>query len=383
MAMSLLRQCQFMTKDEGMVRYQTYLMQQLIGTTLIVAFSLTSIVWLMQALRFVDYIVNKGVSVLTFLHLTSLLIPSLITMILPLALLFACLYVYHKSTQDSELVVLFSAGLSRLQVAMPAIKWGGVCVAFLVIMMHLVLPVTFRQFKDLQVFLRDNYASVMLQEDVFNSPVDGLTIFTRKRSDSGVLEGVLVHDSRDASAPMTLMAREAILQQTPQGPRFILVDGARQQMRAGKLSLLYFDRYPVDISLYAQRSADRAKRIEETQTFALLNSIDEHPDDAQKRWAEIHHRITWPFLALGMAMFGTIWLIMGAFNRRGQTKRVSAGAAMGIGLMGLAIGLENAAAKNALAAVVMYLNIGGMIVFALYHMRHEWLTTRPIPTEAV
>ena len=70
-----------------MYRYSTYIARHLVHSTLLITFSLTSIVWLTQALRFIDFIVNQGVSIMIFLRLTVLLIPSLVLMILPAMLL--------------------------------------------------------------------------------------------------------------------------------------------------------------------------------------------------------------------------------------------------------------------------------------------------------
>ena len=104
-----------------MYRYNKYIIKHLVHSLLLITFSLTSIVWLTQALRFVEFIVNQGVSITIFLHLTALLVPSLLLMILPPALFCAVLFTYNKLTSDSELVVMQSMGLSCWQLARPAL----------------------------------------------------------------------------------------------------------------------------------------------------------------------------------------------------------------------------------------------------------------------
>ena len=58
---------------------------------LVTALSLTSIIWLTQALRFIEFIVNRGISFASFLELTLLLVPSLMLFVLPFGLLCAVL----------------------------------------------------------------------------------------------------------------------------------------------------------------------------------------------------------------------------------------------------------------------------------------------------
>ena len=95
-----------------MYHYSKYIARHLVHSTLLITFSLTSIIWLTQALRFIDFIVNQGVSITIFLKLTVLLLPSLVLMILPPALFCSVLFVYNKLKMDSELIVMQAAGLS-------------------------------------------------------------------------------------------------------------------------------------------------------------------------------------------------------------------------------------------------------------------------------
>jgi len=153
-----------------MYRYSNYIARHLVHSTLLITFSLTSIVWLTQALRFIDFIVNQGVSIAIFLKLTALLIPSLVLMILPPALFCAVLFSYNKLKADSELVVLQAAGLSRWRLAVPALQVAvGVTLVAYAIALYL-MPVSYGRFRDMQTYLRNNYASILLEEGVFSNP---------------------------------------------------------------------------------------------------------------------------------------------------------------------------------------------------------------------
>ena len=340
-------------------RYQLYIASQLSMVTLVVTLSLTSIVWLLQALKFIDYIVNRGVSVWTFLQLTSMLLPSLLVMIVPVAVMAAAVFVYARLTQDSELVVLLSAGISRMQLARPLMWVGGAMVCLLYLLSLYVLPKSYGEFKEMQSFLKDNYAALLLQEEVFNSPVEGLTVYIHERNENGTLKGVLVHDNRRADKPVTMMAKTATLTQTPTGPRFILEQGNRQEITDGKLSLLYFSRYPLDVTFMAGNTKDRLRKPEEIPMSELIAEARGQivSDDHRKRLAELHHRVTWPILALSMGLLSLGILLRGEFNRRGSSKRVTISVVMGTLPLLLAIMLENAA-SNVLGFIgMMYLNV--------------------------
>ena len=92
-----------------MKRIDKYIFRQLLLTTLVVAAALTCVVWLTQSLRFVEMIVNRGLSAALFAYFTLLFLPAFLSVILPISLLAAVLFTYNRLLTDSELVVLRAA----------------------------------------------------------------------------------------------------------------------------------------------------------------------------------------------------------------------------------------------------------------------------------
>ena len=73
--------------------------------------SLTAVIWITQALREFDLLTAKRQTILTFLTVTSLSIPALITIIAPVAVFIATIYALNKLNGDSELIVMSAAGM--------------------------------------------------------------------------------------------------------------------------------------------------------------------------------------------------------------------------------------------------------------------------------
>ena len=228
-------------------------MKHLALPVVLITGSLTCIIWLIQALRFIDFIVNRGLSVGDFVYITSLLFPSLLLLLVPISVFIAVLYTYNRLQADSELVVMRASGLSRWQLALPALQIAALATLFCYMISMFLMPLANRQFNDMRAFLQNNYASILLQEEVFNHPVDRLTVFIRERDNEGNLYGILVHDARTEN-PITMMAEKGRLTEGPNGPSFYLESGMRQEKRKGRVSWLNFDNYSLDISFYTQNS---------------------------------------------------------------------------------------------------------------------------------
>ena len=89
-----------------MNRADRYIIGQLFWCFVLVAISLTCVVWLTQSLRYVEMIVNRGLSAPVFIYFTMLLLPTFFAMILPIALFTGAIFTYNKMIMDNELVVL-------------------------------------------------------------------------------------------------------------------------------------------------------------------------------------------------------------------------------------------------------------------------------------
>jgi len=74
--------------------------------------TLTGMVWLTQILRRFDLVTSQGQTILVFIAITSLIVPLLVLVIAPLALVIAVSHVLNKLSTDSELIVMNAAGMS-------------------------------------------------------------------------------------------------------------------------------------------------------------------------------------------------------------------------------------------------------------------------------
>lgn len=351
-----------------MLHYNSYIVRGLLWPLLLITVTLTGIIWLTQSLRFIDFIVNRGLSVASFVYLSSLLLPALLSIVLPIALFCAVIFVYNKLIMDSELVVLKSVGVSRFGLAKPAIIVGLLVSAFSYLISLYLLPASYREFKDMQIYVRNNYASVLLQEGVFNSPIQNLTVYIDGRTDDGMLKGLLVHDARNEHSPATMMAQEGRLVDTPSGPRFELVRGNRQEFdkEKGSLSLLYFDRYLLDLGGFVEEPGTRIREARERFLGELFFPLDAKPSMLAQFHAEGHNRLIWPVYTLIMTLLALAALLPGEFNRRGQWKHILAASIVAVVLVIIGVMQVNVMARFPIAIPAAYGIALGLLILLPY-----------------
>lgn len=351
-----------------------YILGQLVTATIFVTLALTFAIWLTQSLRLIDYIVNRGLPASTFLTFVGLLLPSFLGVVLPVAAFVAALFIYHKLAMDSEMVVMRAAGLSQMQLARPAILLALLVTLVVYAISLYFLPASFRQFKDLQNEFRNDLSAVLLQEGVFTAINKDITVYVRERSADGELRGILVHDNREADRPVTMMAERGALVPSEAGPRVVMENGNRQQVErgTGRFSLLYFDRYTIELNDFGEISRSRWREPKERFLPELLWPSDSRDDQRyrQELVAEGHQRLVGPLYTIVFVLIGMAALLAGEFNRRGQAKRVLAAVACVAALEGLSLALSDLASRSAAAVPAMYAAVviaGGISVYVLLH----------------
>ncbi len=343
---------------DGLTRY---VLRQILVLTGFMAVSLAVAVWLIQALRLIDLIVNRGLSLGLFLYLALLILPRLIEVVLPIAVFVGVLFVYNKLTAESELLVMRAAGMSEAGLARPAILAGLIATVLLYALSLEIVPAANRAFKDLQFEIRNRFASVLVQDGIFNTISDRLMVYDMGRNDAGDLMGLIIYDARDQQKPVTIFAERGAFADTPDGPRLLLANGTRQQRddANGHISTLSFERYTLDLTGLTDTAATRDRQPDERHTTELLFPGRRAAGDGSERafFIELNMRLEGPLTALVMAVLPIVCLLPGEFNRRGQSRRVFVAIALAFLFEFADIGFKNLTGRADIALPLLYLNV--------------------------
>ncbi len=351
--------------------FTKYVFKQLLVGMILVTAGLTCVIWLTQSLRFVEMIVNRGLTSGLFVYLTMLLLPNFLTIVMPIALFIVTVFIYSKMITDREIIVMRAAGLSQTAIAKPGLILALIVVVFGYLINIYLLPNSQRMFKNLQWDIRYSYTHVMLQEGAFNQASKDITVYIRERSADGQLLGILVRDERNPKKPYTLLAERGALLEGKEGSRVIMFNGNRQEVNSEthQFSILYFDRYIFEMEQDAKAVDSRFREARERTVYELFN-LDEdaniNPQDIGKFTVEGHKRLISPISAFGYAIVAISILISGNYSRRSQSKHIVLAAVISAGLLAAMMALENAAAKNLSLVPCLYI-LGLLPIFGGYY----------------
>lgn len=302
-----------------------YLLKHLTVALLFITFALTAAIWLTQAIRLLDLVIEDGAPLHEFFKVALLTLPTFLGLILPICFIGAVIFTYNRLTLDSELVILRASGLSPLEMAKPAFMLATAIIAICFSLSLWLGPNSKRELVLLEKLLGTQYGTMLLSEGVFNDIGDDITVYMRERDANGVMHGLMMNDRRDEK-DIVIFADKGQMVQGPNGNQLIIYNGLRQEIaqNPAQLTELSFERYVFDLQNLNSKSSFRWSKPSERSTKELLqeptSNLDIRFKDSLK--AELHERFAMPFLSLSFITVVMAILLGGEFNRRGQTRKI-------------------------------------------------------------
>jgi lipopolysaccharide export system permease protein len=337
-----------------------YLLGQLLGPVAMLTLLLTSVIWLVNSLQFLDLVINRGQSAPTFLYLILLLLPSLLMLIMPIAFFFAALFTLQRLQSDSELVVMAAAGFSLRQLAAPVLAAAAIVMALTFACALYLAPLGQRALRDKVMDIRADMAGALLSEGEFNPAAPGLTVFIRRLARNGEIQGILVHDNRDRLRPVTYIAEKGILAQTPAGTRLIMLNEIVQSSSQGgkQLSVLHSQSHTINLDQFSGPTRSALRKIQERYLDELF-----WPPEAQgvtqkirdQFFAEAHNRLSMPLYCIAFALIALAAVTRGRRQRGSVALRLTGASFAASGLRIAGYGIMGMAQRNPPLVALFYL----------------------------
>ena len=350
-------------------RIDRYIFRQLGVALIAVTGGLAVLIWLVQSLRFVELVVNRGLSFGVFLELTGLLLPSFVAVILPITSFVVVQFIYQRLAGDRELTVMRGAGLSPFSLARPALFLALLVMGAGYLLNLWLVPASLSAFREFQWEIRNRVAAFLLQEGVFTTMSDDLTVYVRARDRDGTLRGILVDDARQPGAHATILAERGRLAEGPNGPRVLLLNGSRQELdrQSGRLNILTFSENAIDLAQASRSESARPLDMSEVGLDALL---DPHPSNVQDipKWkAEAQKRLSSPLTGVSFSLVALLSVLTGTFRRHGGILRplIAISGIVALLALGLAIGSLAARDNRLIPLIWLHAVLPGIVCFWL------------------
>ena len=347
-----------------------YMFRTTMGAFLIILVSLTLVLWFTQAMRDFDLITSQRQTLLVFVGITGLIIPLLVMMIAPIAVVMAAAHVLNKLSSDSEIIVMNAAGVSPWRLVSPFLA-AAIAVSILCsIIAAYVSPRSLRELRDWAAQVRADILTNIVQPGRFTTVSGALTFHIADRRPNGLLIGIFVDDRRDPKERATYIAEQGEIVKNDNGSFLVLEGGSIQRLESGQRDprIVTFDRYAFDLSKFTGGNQAVTYTVREKYLWELM-----WPDPADPVYvaqpdqyrSELHDRLATPLYPLAFVILAYAFLGPPQTTRQSRTLALlgSIGAVSLVRLIGFVSVIVGVHIPAVLA--VQYVVIGLTIVLGL------------------
>ena len=252
---------------------------------LITLFTFTAIVWTVQAVNFLDLVVEDGHALSIYLSYSLLNVPKILTKFIPLSFLIALVLSILKFENENELIILWTAGLNKLKLVNFFVKVSLIVTLFQLFFAVVINPSILNYSRSLIKSSNLDFISSMVKTNQFNDTVPGLTIFVEKKNENGDMENIFIRDegkvlksleNSSNTDNVTIIAKKGRVANS-NNPVLILRNGIIQSEKIGQeenqtkknLQTIKFEKTTLKLDNLQTRSIVQTK-IQETPSKLLL-----------------------------------------------------------------------------------------------------------------
>ena len=150
--------------------------------SLITLFGISSIIWVFQAVNFLDIMIEDGRNYNVYLQYSFLNFPKIISKVLPFCLFFGFSYIFIKYETSNELIIYWNHGIEKISLINFFLYFSFLFLIFQMILLTIIVPKSIEISKSLLRNSDVDYFEGLIKPKKFNDTIKDLTIFAEEKN---------------------------------------------------------------------------------------------------------------------------------------------------------------------------------------------------------
>ena len=279
-----------------------YFFKEFISLFTLILISTCVIVWIVQAVNYLDFVTEDGHAFSVYFTYSVLNIPKVIGRLIPLVFLISLLTTILRFEESNELLIFWTSGLNKIRLVNFIFIISILITSF---QLFISLVVSHSSLNLARSILKSSSVSLfssLVKEKKFNDTVKGLTVFVEKKKPNGEMLNVFLRDDTASNAKSkTIIAKKGYIITKGVMPFvkvgvlseqnfLVLFDGVIQTEKMNnKINFLNFYKTEINLSYFDSKTTTYPK-IQENNTLSLLNCIKPFLDEGKTTLLEFQCR---------------------------------------------------------------------------------------------
>ena len=239
---------------------------------LLIIFTISIIIWVLQAVNYLDFAVEDGHGFFVYFNYTLLSFPKIFSRIYPFAIFISFSYILLKYEEKNELIIFWNFGIKKIDFINFFIKFSFLFMFLSLLLNALIVPLTQDKARS---FIRSSNLDLfesMLKPKKFVDIIKNLTIYYDEKNINGELKNIFLNDKLSLTDSQTTFAKTGIFEVRENKKILVLYDGKTINNVDGKIYEFTFNKTDFNISRF-NSTAIIYQKTQETSTVELVQCL--------------------------------------------------------------------------------------------------------------
>ena len=237
--------------------------------------STTIIIWIFQAVNFLDIIVEDGRDYLVYINYSLLNFPKIISKIFPFALFFSFTYVLTKYELNNELIIFWNFGVRKIELINFFIRFSILITLFQLLFTIFIVPETKNLSRSLIRTSNVDFFESFVKPKKFNDNIKGLTIYSEEKNNEGNLKNIYLKRNKKNNDFQITVAKTGIFKTINNSKILFLYDGQTINSINNKITNFSFDKSDLLLSTF-DTDVVISDKMQETKTSKHIQCLKKY-----------------------------------------------------------------------------------------------------------
>ena len=248
---------------------------------LLTILGVSTIVWVFQAVNYLDIMVEDGRNYLVYFNYTILIFPKIISKIYPFALFLSFYYVLSKYEKNNELLIFWNHGISQLQIINFFLKASFALMIIQILLLTFLVPKTQDMARSILRNSNINFYDNFLKPKKFNDVIKNVTMYTEKKKSDGSLENIYIKKLANVNEFEILLARTGVIKNKNNKQVLTLFNGQNIKSKNNNIDSFTFSEFDFNLSSL-QSNTTTYKKTQENSSISLISCFRNLNSDDKK-----------------------------------------------------------------------------------------------------
>ena len=227
------------------------------------------IVWVFQAVNYLDLVIDDGRNYSVYWYFTLLNFPKIVSKIYPFAFFFSFSYVISKYELNNELIIFWNFGVNKMNFINFFFIISIILLFIQISLTAFAVPSSQNLARSLVRVSDYNFVDNFVKVKKFNASVHKLTIYTEDKDSEGNYNNIYIKKKIDDDDFQIIYAKKGIFKKNQKEPVLELFNGENTSLSNGKLTNFSFSKSEFNLNPYSTNTI-LVKKTQEHKTIELI-----------------------------------------------------------------------------------------------------------------